>query len=374
MEKILPLSGIKVLDFSTLLPGPVCSLLLSESGAEVIKVERPDGGDEMRSYSPKAGDDSGNFVMLNRGKKSIALNLKDPVTIEQLTPLILECDILLEQFRPGVMARLGLDYSTIKTINPAIIYCSITGYGQTGPKAMVAAHDLNYVAETGMLSLVGDKNGFPSLPPALIADIAGGAYPAFSNILLALRQRDLTGKGCHLDIAMSENLFTFLYWVMVEQQLSGSTPKTSSSLVTGGTPRYQIYKTKDGRFLAAAPIEDKFWKNFTQLIQLEECYAEAKCDPQVASHAVAQKILQKTSEEWEQVFQNADVCTVLVKTFEEALQSEHFSDRGVFNYFVDYKDGKLLALPLPIVKDFRKEEPMVTAPLLGEHTQKFLNS
>ena len=285
--KQLPLTGIKVLDFSTLLPGPVCSLMLAEAGAEVIKVERPQGGDEMRSYSPKAGEDSGNFVILNRGKKSIAVDLKDPKVIEQLIPLITECDILIEQFRPGVMERLGLGYETLKIIHPRLIYCSITGFGQTGPDAMLAAHDLNYVAQTGMLSLVADTNGFPSLPPALIADIAGGAYPAFSNILLALRQRDTLGEGSHLDISMSDNLFTMMYWVMAEQQLNGQTPKVASSLVTGGTPRYHIYKTKDQRFLAAAPLEDKFWNNFCNLIQLDKKYRDVSCAVKDATQAIA---------------------------------------------------------------------------------------
>ena len=372
LSRPLPLQGIKVLDFSTLLPGPVCSLLLAESGAEVIKVERPQGGDEMRSYVPKAGEDSGNFVILNRGKQSIAVDLKDPAVIAKLTPLIQECDVILEQFRPGVMDRLGLGYEALKAINPRIIYCAITGFGQTGPDALVAAHDLNYVAQTGMLSLVSDSNGHPALPPALIADIAGGAYPAFSNILLALRQRELTGEGSFLDISMSDNLFTFMYWVIAEQQLNGQSPSTSSSLVTGGTPRYQIYKTSDGRFLAAAPLEDKFWNNFCDLIQLDPIYREASCSAKIATDAIAQIILKKTAAQWESIFSGHDVCTVIVKTFDEALQSKHFASRGIFNRSIDYKNGQMMALPIPIVDSLRRQDENLNSPLLGEHTKKIL--
>lgn len=369
----LPLTGIKVLDFSTLLPGPVCSLLLSEAGAEVIKVERPQSGDEMRSYHPKAGEDSGNFVILNRGKQSIAVDLKDPKVITQLIPIIKECDILIEQFRPGVMSRLGLGYEKLKAINPKLIYCSITGFGQTGPDAMLAAHDLNYVAQTGMLSLVADTNGYPSLPPALIADIAGGAYPAFSNILLALRQRDISGEGSYLDISMSDNLFTFMYWVLAEQQLDGKSPNAASSLVTGGTPRYHIYKTKDDRFLAAAPIEDKFWNNFCNLIQLEEQFRDVACPPKVASKAIAAIIQEKTAQEWEVIFEGHDVCSVIIKTFDEALQSKHFASRGIFNKLINHNDGQIMALPIPIVNHLRRNEDTLDYPKLGEHNKKILS-
>src|SRR5262245_1953715 len=176
-----PLAGIRVLDFSTLLPGPLATLLLAESGAEVIKIERPGRGDEMRSYVPKFGADSVNFAMLNRGKRSIAIDLKAPDAIPRMRPLLESADVVVEQFRPGVMDRLGLGYEALKAINPRIIYCAITGWGQTGPKADIAAHDLNYVAESGMLALAAGADGAPVVPSALVADIAGGTYPAVIN-------------------------------------------------------------------------------------------------------------------------------------------------------------------------------------------------
>jgi alpha-methylacyl-CoA racemase len=234
-----PLKGIRVLDFSTLLPGPMATLLLAEAGAEVLKIERPGGGDDMRGYTPKFGKDSVNFSLLNRGKKSIALDLKSDGERARLEELLRDADVLVEQFRPGVMKRLGLDYETVARINPKVVYCSITGYGQTGPMADVAAHDLNYLAETGMLGLSRGADGAPVLPPALIADIGGGAYPAVMNILLALQNRIHTGSGCHLDISMADNLFPFTYWGLGNGWSAGQWPRPGKELVTGGTPRYQ---------------------------------------------------------------------------------------------------------------------------------------
>jgi len=205
-----PLEGILVLDFSTLLPGPMATLLLAEAGAEVVKVERP-SGEEMRSYRPRWGRESVNFALLNRGKKSLALDLKSDEDRKKLAPLLARADVIVEQFRPGVMARLGLDYDDIARINPRVIYCSITGYGQDGPKRDVAGHDLNYIGDAGLLALsMGDAER-PVVPPALIADIAGGAYPTVINVLLALQLRQKTGRGSYLDVAMAKNLFPFAY-------------------------------------------------------------------------------------------------------------------------------------------------------------------
>jgi alpha-methylacyl-CoA racemase len=191
-----PLAGIKVVDFSALLPGPLASLILAAAGAEVVKIERP-GGDELRGYEPRFGAAGAGFALLNRGKRSIAIDLKENDARARLLPLLRSADVLIEQFRPGVMERLGLGHAALAAVNPRLIYCSITGYGQSGPKAQAAAHDLNYLAETGLLHLAAGADGAPVVPPALIADIAGGSYPAVLNILLALRERDASGRGCH---------------------------------------------------------------------------------------------------------------------------------------------------------------------------------
>lgn len=212
------LEGLKVLDFSTLLPGPMASLFLAEAGADVIKVERPGQGEEMRSYEPKWGRDSINFAMLNRGKKSLALNLKDEADIKKIEPLLRFADVVIEQFRPGVMKRLGLGYEDVRAIKPDIIYCSISGYGQDGPNALRAGHDMNYIGDAGLLALSSGPSATPVVPPALIADIAGGTYPAVFNILMALLARNAGKGGAHLDISMADNLFPFMYWAMGDGQ------------------------------------------------------------------------------------------------------------------------------------------------------------
>ena len=214
MKEVLKgsLEGIKVIDFSTLLPGPLASLFLSETGAEVIKIEKPGVGDEIRLSNPQWGEQSVSFSLLNRGKKSLSLDLKDPKNLKILIPILKEADIIIEQFRPGVMKRLGLDYESIKKINQDIIYVSITGYGQYGPKSMVAGHDLNYIGNAGLLSISMGRENDTVVPPALVADIAGGSYPAVINILLALRKRDLNKEGSYIDLSMTENLFPFMFW------------------------------------------------------------------------------------------------------------------------------------------------------------------
>lgn len=361
-----PLSGMQVLDFSTLLPGPMCSLLLREAGADILKVERPDTGDEMRSYTPKFGQSSANFAMLNRGKGSVSLDLKSAEGRTRALELAQGADILIEQFRPGVMDRLGLGYDTVKAVNPRIIYCSITGFGQTGPLAERAAHDVNYVAEAGMLPLCASSEGELVLPHALLADLGGGAYPAMMNILLALRSRDLTGVGCRLDVAMCENLFTYMYWALGEGFSANQWPHPRSGLVTGGSPRYQLYRTKDGRFLAAAPLEDKFWANFLRVLEAEHLLDDAK-DPQGTWRAVAAIVASRTSEDWLERFDGVDACVNLARTLEEAVAHPHFAERGVFSHgLLDGAGRKIPALPIPIARHFRKPVHADSAPILSK--------
>jgi alpha-methylacyl-CoA racemase len=361
-----PLADVRVLDFSTLLPGPLATLVLAEAGAEVIKIERPGRGDEMRSYSPKFGADSVNFALLNRGKRSIAIDLKDKTAVAKLKPLIEACDVVVEQFRPGVMDRLGLGYADLCKLNPRIIYCAITGYGQHGPRADVAAHDLNYIADAGMLALAAGSDGAPVPPPALIADIGGGTYPAVINILLALRERDRSGKGCKLDIAMGDNLFTFMYWAMGNGEVAGEWPKPGGDLVTGGSPRYNVYRTKDGQYVAAAPLEQKFWENFCALLELPADVRDDSGDPAKTKRAVAAKIASKTADEWRTAFAGKDVCSSIMASMEDALKDAHFIARGVFAAKLTDAGKQMTALPVPVAPQFRAQPNSAGYPALGE--------
>jgi crotonobetainyl-CoA:carnitine CoA-transferase CaiB-like acyl-CoA transferase len=361
-----PLEGLLVLDFSTLLPGPCASLLLADAGARVVKIEKPGKGDEMRSYEPKVGEDSINFSMLNRGKQSLAIDLKAPDSLARLRPLIERADVLIEQFRPGVMERLGLGYEVVWRINPQLVYCSITGWGQTGPKAGNAGHDLNYLAETGVLGLSGGAAGEPVLPPILAADIAGGAYPAVMNILLALMRRDRTGCGSYLDVSMADNLFTFMYWGLGNGFALGRWPGCGDEIVTGGSPRYQIYPTADGRYLAAAPLENKFWANFCQLIELPESLRSPTAPVEEVKAAVAERIAKESAAHWQSVLAGQDVCCSIVATLEEAVQDTQVKARGVFERQLDVAGKTLPALPTPIAPLFRAANTCASAPRLNE--------
>lgn len=362
-----PLAGVRVLDFSTLLPGPMATLILAEAGAEVIKLERPGTGEDMRAYPPMVTEDSGvNFALLNRGKRSLAVDLKDPAAVERVKALVRETDVVVEQFRPGVMGRLGLDYETLKALNPALVYCSITGFGQTGPKAGLAAHDLNYMSETGILNLGADSRGDPVLPPVLVADIGGGTMPAVISILLALREAEKTGEGAYLDVAMGDNLFAWGYWALGERAAGKGDPTPGGELVTGGSPRYQVYRCADGRWLACAPLEPKFWANFCRVIALPEALIDDAKDPGATMAAVAEIIAGKSSTDWLAAFDGVDACVTLVKTMSEAAADPHFRERGLFDGTMQAGATAMTPLPPPIAPIYRDPEGGHSFPVLGD--------
>lgn len=361
-----PLKDIVVLDFSTLLPGPMATLLMADAGATVIKIERPPIGDLMRAYQPSVDYEAINFAMLNRGKSSFAIDLREPGALDRLHPLLEKADVILEQFRPGVMARLGLGYEEIREINPDIIYCSVSGWGCDGPKSMTAGHDLNYMAETGVLGLSVDGTGAPVLPPILAADVAGGAYPALINILLALRRRDRTKCGCWIDVAMGENLFPFMYWALGNANALAQWPVPGGETVTGGTPRYQIYRTRDRRFIAAAPLEDKFWRNFSDVIGLRPEFVDDSRDPQGTCREVSQIIAGMDAADWMTKFEGRDVCCSVVLTLEEALQNPHWAARHTFKRTLRIGNVTVPALPSIISPALRDAEVTEHAPGLGE--------
>jgi crotonobetainyl-CoA:carnitine CoA-transferase CaiB-like acyl-CoA transferase len=368
-----PLEGFTVLDFSTLLPGPMATLLLAEAGAEVIKIERPGTGEDMRAYKPSWGRDSVNFALLNRGKKSLTLDLKNEADRAVLEPLIERADVLVEQFRPGVMARLGLDYDTLAAKNPRLVYCSITGYGQTGPKRDVAGHDLNYIGDAGLLALSMGDLSHPVVPPALIADIAGGAYPSVMNITMALMQRQRTGRGCYLDVSMADNMFPFMYWAMGEGIGAGQWPGNGTALVCGGTPRYRLYPTADGRVVAAAPIEKKFWDEFCALIGLEADLRDETRDMAATTRRVAEIIKSQPAEHWRAKFSGRDCCCSIVASLKEAMNDQHFRARGLFDRVLLNEDGQSMsALPVPVAAVFRAAaDVQSSAPPLGAHNAEF---
>jgi crotonobetainyl-CoA:carnitine CoA-transferase CaiB-like acyl-CoA transferase len=349
-----PLSGIRIVDLTNLLPGPLATLMLAEAGAEVIKVERP-RGDDLRGYAPQWQGTGAAFSLLNRGKRTITLDLKTPAGAAQLQALLERADIMVEQFRPGIMEKLKFGYEAARAINPRLIYCSISGYGQTGPRATEAGHDLNYLSQTGLLALQPGPPDRPVVPPALIADIAGGAFPAVINILLALRQRDLTGQGCRLDIAMTDAMFTFAWRALSGYWATGSLAESGQAELTGASPRYRLYPAKDGGIVACAALEDHFWQRFAATIGLDEALADDRRDPAATVAAVAAVIATRSATEWEPVFAKADCCVTIMRTLEEALRDPHFIGRGLFAHRVrGGQGGTIPALPVPVDPQFRE--------------------
>ncbi len=359
-----PLSGLCVLDFTTLLPGPLATLMLAEAGAEVIKIERP-GGEEMRAAGPRLDGDSAPFALLNRGKTSRVFDLKGEEGRAELTPLLARADILVEQFRPGVMDRLGLGYEAVRRVNPRIIYCSISGYGQSGPRAGEAGHDLNYIGATGLLALNPGPADRPTVPPMLAADIAGGSFPAVINILLALRQREHTGEGCRLDIAMTDALFTFAWHALAAAQAGGGYPAAGEAPLAGGSPRYQLYPARDGKLVACAALEQKFWLAFCAAIGLGEPCIDDGADPAATRAAVAAIIARRSADEWRPVLAAADCCATVVATLDEAVRDPHFVARGLFARQVVVPSGKaMMALPIPIAPALRDSRIRKASPRL----------
>jgi len=364
-----PLDGLFVLDFSTLLPGPLASLMLSAAGADVVKIERPGTGEDMRDFPPQFEGASLGYAVLNQGKKSIALDLKSKDAVGALTPLIKRADVLVEQFRPGVMDRFGLGYEAVRKINPKIIYCSITGYGQTGPKRLNAGHDLNYMGDSGLLSTSRGPKDNPTLPPALIADVGGGSYPAVINILLALLARDQTGDGTHIDIAMAENVFAFSYWGFTQGAGLGEELPNGGELLSGGSPRYQLYPTSDDRLIAVGAIEQKFWEAFCGIIDLPAELCDDAKDPEGTITAIGDILRRRSAKEWEPLLKAGDCCCTIVRNMNEVRIDPHYIARGVFDRPVavaGLENGAMPALPIPVAPQFRgSSDAIKSAPDLG---------
>ena len=265
------------------------------------------------------------------------------------------------------MARFGLDYEAVKRINPRVVYCSITGYGQEGPRALEAGHDINYQAVTGLLSLS------PQMPAALVADVAGGAMPAFTNILLALRQRDRTGEGCHLDIAMADAMFTFAWFGLAEGHATGRFPGAADNLLAGGSPRYGLYPTADGKFLAVGALEQKFWDT-------SSTPSASPRHPRGIRAATASRAMRsrtrsgRTSDEWRAIMGPLDCCCTIVASLEEARHDPHFCARGLFASEAKQADGTHTPLAhVPILPAFRRDPTHARLVAeVGEHTRDLM--
>ncbi|HTG24284.1 MAG TPA: CaiB/BaiF CoA-transferase family protein [Reyranella sp.] len=318
METPQALAGLTVLDLSTRLPGPLATLMLAQAGARVIKIERPPG-EELRGFEPRLDGLSAHYAWLNRGKECVALDFKNRDDCALFEALLGKADILVEQFRPGVMDRLGLGYEELSPRHPRLIYCAITGYGRDDHRSHEAGHDLNYQASVGLVgSAPLGARGVPTLPPVLLGDIAGGTYPAFMSILLAVLQRNLTGRGQFLDIAMARNVEVFTLWTTISGHLTGHWPQPGAARHTGGSPRYNLYAARDGKLLAVAALEERFWQNFLEGIGLALAPGLEEADPQRVIALVAERIAAQDAGTWLARLEGRDTCCNLAPEMAEA--------------------------------------------------------
>ena len=318
-----PLAGISVLDLTRLLPGGFATLIMADLGAEVLKIEEPGRGDYLRAFPPLGHTQSVLFSALNRGKRSLTLNLKTPAGRKILLDLACRADVLIESFRPGVLERLGLDYQTLRAANQRLIICSVSGYGQGSPLRTRAGHDLNYMGYAGALPLFAARGGgAPIVPGIQIADLAGGALPAAIGILAALVQRERTGKGQVLDISMTNGVLHLLALAAAQHWATGAAPAGGSGPLSGGAACYSIYATADGRALTLAAVEPQFWANFCTIVDREEYVPlqYAGWDLQQRMFADLQALFAtSTLAEWLDFFGDVEVCVGPVLDLPEAL-------------------------------------------------------
>ncbi|MBK6513818.1 MAG: CoA transferase [Polyangiaceae bacterium] len=365
-----PLDDVRVLDLSRLLPGPFATLVLADMGATVDKIEDPGQGDYLRHMPPQVGEQNVAFGMLNRGKRSAVLDLKSPEGQQALSQMVGTYDVLFEQFRPGVLARLGLDPATLRERHPRLIICSLTGYGQTGPLAKRAGHDLNYLARSGVLGAQGPAAQAPQLPGFQLADISGGLWSVVA-ILAALRHRDHTGEGAWLDIAMSEGTVPF-YLTSLGAALAGHPGRRGDEQLTGAIAPYGVYPTKDGRWLTLAALEPKFWITFCSTFGREPSMSDlVPGEHQVQVKAWVEGVTRaKTVDEWRAYAGTHDVPIEPVLSLDEVAGDEHLAARQVFTKIAT-PDGDVPQVRTPVTP---RREPSETklAPRQGEQTRLIL--
>ena len=331
------LQDVRVIDFSRLAPGPMAAMILADLGADVVKVEEPGGGRRIRDERElKKSSDADEhrwrtLSPLERNKRSIAVNLREPAGREIAFRLMQRSDVVIEGYRPGVMRRLGLDYDAIRTRNPRLVYCSISGYGQEGPRALSVGHDLNYLAYSGALSLIGTPDGRPVVPINLLADYAGGSLVAVVGILAALIARSTSGRGQFIDVSMADSVVGLLSMEIARLLHTGRTPRAGSTYLTGGMAYYNVYETKDGRFLTVACNEPHFFRALCTALDLEPLstlqFVES-AQGQIAD-VLAQRFREKTLAEWVGQLDDSLIPIAAVRSLDEVLADPDLRRRRV---------------------------------------------
>ncbi|ETI68828.1 CaiB/BaiF CoA transferase family protein [Neobacillus vireti] len=370
------LSGLKVLDFSTLLPGPFATMMLADMGADVLKVESPYRVDLTKMIEPMDGDVSAAFGHLNRSKRSLALDLKLEEAREVIYKLVHDYDIVVEQFRPGVMDKLGIGYETLKKINPKVIFCSITGYGQTGPLRDKAGHDINYLSLAGAASYSSRKNQTPVPAGIQVADLAGGSMPAIIGILAAVYHREQTSEGQHIDISITDSVFA-LNALYGSGYLAGGVEPEAESLLLNGGSFYDYYETKNHRYFSVGSLEPQFQARLCELIgdsKLKDLSGSHRNEDQQAfKKKLTEAFKQKTFEEWLTILGDSfDGCVEPVLTFSESVQHPQIKARNLVVSVPKSEGGTQKQIAFPIKFSTQPVEYRFSGTQTGTHSEDIL--
>lgn len=364
-----PLAGIRVLDLTRLLPGAFATGLLGDLGAEVLKVEQPGVGDPMRVYEPRIGDASAFTWVTDRNKRSIALNLRDPRGIEALLRLAAGVDVLVEGFRPGVTDRLGVGYEAVRAVNPAIVYCSITGYGADGPLATEAGHDVNYVGRAGLLSVTG-VDGRPAIPGVQVGDLAGGSLLGVAGLLAALVRAQRTGEGDHVDVSMTDGAFALHAVLLGAFFAEGRVPAIAGEMLNGRNPCYALYECADARYLTVGALEPPFWRALCETVGRPDLLS-TQFDP-AALPVWRELFLGRPRDEWLALFDGRDACVGPLNDLGEAVEDPQLRHRGMVLELEHPTAGPTPQLGTPIKLRERPAGVRSPAPVLGDSTRVLL--
>ena len=374
-----PLDGVRVLDLSRLLPGPVCTLHLADLGADVVKVEDTGAGDYARSLGlAPTGDGrvasnapSAFFCMVNRNKRSLALDLKAAAGRDAFLRLAQRADVIVESFRPGVVDKLGVGYAAVAALNPRIVYCSITGYGQTGPYRDRAGHDINYLGYAGVLDQTGTSDGPPALSNLQVADLLGGAMNASTAVLATLFGASRTGKGAHVDVAMTEGALAHNIFALHAIETLGHVQARGADLLTGGVPCYGVYATLDGRYLAVGALEGKFWRALCEALDRPDLVTGQLATGRAGTHVrqqLAAVFAQQTQAHWTERLAGIECCVTPVLSLDEALADAQVRARDMV---VRGADGSRQYAP-PFRLSSHAFAIARPAPAQGEHSAEIL--
>jgi crotonobetainyl-CoA:carnitine CoA-transferase CaiB-like acyl-CoA transferase len=370
----LPLDGIRVLDLSARMPGPICAQILADLGAEVVKIESPRAPDFFRGLQPLVGGTGSLFHVCNRNKKGMTLELRHPRGREVFLRLVRQTDVVVEAFRPGTMERMKLGYDVLKEANAGLIYCALTAFGQDGPYRLRPAHDLNLLALSGVLDLLGVKDGPPVVPPVQMSGL-GGALQGAVGILAALLSRQRDGRGQYIDVSLLDGISAFGALEMSRYMAGHHLPRRGRTEGGGGYACFNVYPAADGRYLSLGCLEPHFWENFCRAIGRESLIAEQWAAPKRQDEMIAQIrsiLLTRPLEEWLGLFDPEKICIAPVNTFEEALQDPHIRQQQTWFEGTLPTGETVPQAALPVRLGETRPGWRSHPPGLGEHTREIL--